>query len=209
MYKTNKYRLPLLKIISVTSAKKTFSMRFAFLESEKEVNVTWALEMFKTLLKDQENMLNVIIIDRHTALMNSVAKVFPTSYALLCQYHITKKVRSRLKPVVGNKQIKDEDKKMVKPDVVLETIMDAWKGILKLSTKDLYVAFIMDFRSVSAKQPDFLKYIESTILDQVKEKIFCSLTDRVRHLYNTTTNIVESAHSALKNWLGDSKGDFL
>lgn len=87
-------------------------MGFAFLESEKEGNVTWALEMCKTLLKDQENLSNVTITDQNTALINSVAKVFPTSYTLLFQYHITKK-------------IKGEDIKMVKPGVVLEKIMDA------------------------------------------------------------------------------------
>ncbi|XP_058783103.1 uncharacterized protein LOC131657758 [Vicia villosa] len=38
-YKTNKYLLSLLKIISVTSTEKSFSVGFAFLESEKEVNV--------------------------------------------------------------------------------------------------------------------------------------------------------------------------
>lgn len=71
-------------------------------------------------------MLNVILTDRDTTLMNSIAKVFPTSYALLCKYHITKNVRSRLKSTVGTKQIKDEDGKMVKPSVVLEKIIDAW-----------------------------------------------------------------------------------
>ncbi|XP_050889945.1 uncharacterized protein LOC127095276 [Lathyrus oleraceus] len=111
-YKTNKYRLPLLEIVGVTSMEKTFSVGFVFLESEKEVNVTWASEMCKNLLKNQENMPNVIVTGRDTALMNSVAKVFPTSYTL----H--------------------------------------------------------------------------------------------RHLGNITTNIVKFAHSTLKKWLGDSKGDF-
>lgn len=58
-------------------------MIFAFLESEKEVNITRALEMCKTLLKDQENTPNVIVIDRGTTLMNSFAK--GVSYIL----HIT------------------------------------------------------------------------------------------------------------------------
>lgn len=84
MYKTNKYRLPLLEIIGVTFTKKNFSMRFAFLESEKEINVTRALEMCKTLLKDQENMLNAIVTDRDITVMNSIAKSFPISYTLLC-----------------------------------------------------------------------------------------------------------------------------
>lgn len=96
-YKTNKYKLPLLKIIGVTSTEKTFLVEFAFLKSEKEVNVTWTLEMCKTLSKDQENMLNVIVTDRDIAMMNSIAKVCPTSYALLCRYHITKNVSNQLK----------------------------------------------------------------------------------------------------------------
>ncbi|XP_050890067.1 uncharacterized protein LOC127095416 [Lathyrus oleraceus] len=120
-YKTNKYRLPLLEM------------------SEKEENVTWALEVCRTLLKDQGEMPKVIVISDN-ALMNSVAKVFPTSNALLYRYHMTKNVRSRVKPAV-------------------------------------------------------------------KEKIVFAWTDKVRHLGNTTTNRVESAHATLKNWLENSKND--
>lgn len=60
---------------------------------------------------------------------------------------------------------------------------------------------------VREKYPDLWKYVESRILDQVKEKIFCAWTDQVRHLGNTTTNQVESAHATLNNWSRNSKGD--
>ncbi|XP_050875905.1 uncharacterized protein LOC127079564 [Lathyrus oleraceus] len=122
------------------------------------------------MLKDQVEMLKVIVTDRVTALMNLIAKVFPTSYALLCRYHITKNARSRVKPTVRTKQIESEDGKMVKAGVVVEKIMDALNRI-------------------------------------VKEKIVCACTNKVRHLRNTTTNRVESAHATFKNWLGNSKGD--
>src|SRR3954464_8259643 len=69
-YKTNKYRLPLLEIVDVTSTDKTFSVGFAFLECEKEENITWALGICKSLLVDQKVMPNVIVIDRDNALMN-------------------------------------------------------------------------------------------------------------------------------------------
>ncbi|XP_058783561.1 uncharacterized protein LOC131658266 [Vicia villosa] len=88
----NKYRLPLLEIVGVTSTEKTFLVRFAFLESEKEDNVTWALDICKSLLKDPQNMPSVIVTDRDNTLMNAVGSMFPTSYALLCRYHITKNV---------------------------------------------------------------------------------------------------------------------
>lgn len=71
-YKTNKYKIRLLEIVGVTSTKMVFSVGFAILESEKEENVTWALEMCKTILKNQENVPQVTIINRNTTLMNFV-----------------------------------------------------------------------------------------------------------------------------------------
>ncbi|XP_050908699.1 protein FAR-RED ELONGATED HYPOCOTYL 3-like [Lathyrus oleraceus] len=94
MYKINKYKLPLLEIIGVTFIKMTFSVGFVFLENGKGENVSWTLEVCQVMLKDKKYMPKVIVTDRDITLMNSVAKVFPTSYTLLCRHHITKNVRS-------------------------------------------------------------------------------------------------------------------
>lgn len=75
-YKIINYRLALLEIVGVTSMKVTFLVDFAFSESEKENNVTWTLEVCKTMLKDQENMSRVIVTDCDIALMNLVTTVF-------------------------------------------------------------------------------------------------------------------------------------
>lgn len=95
-------------------------------------------------------MPQVIITVHDTALMNSVATVFSTSSVLLCKYHIIKKVRSRLKPVVGTKQVKGEDGKIVKPGVVVENIMDAWSSIINYSTEALYAEYVIHFKSERA-----------------------------------------------------------
>lgn len=144
----------------------------------------------------------------HCTDKNSVAKMFPSSPTLLSKYHITKNVRSRVKHVVGLKQVKHDDGKLVKPGVVVENIMDAWNSIINSSTEKLYAKFILHFMSVYTIYPDFLKYVVGTILDQVKEKIFCVWTNQVQNFGNTITNRVGLAHARLKNWLGNSKGDF-
>lgn len=94
------------------------------MESGKDDNVIWPLEVCQIMLKDQENMTKFIVTDRDTALTNSVAKVFSTSYVLLCMYHITKNMRGSLKPAAGTKQVNGEDEKMVKASVILKSIMD-------------------------------------------------------------------------------------
>ncbi|XP_058757177.1 uncharacterized protein LOC131630415 [Vicia villosa] len=120
-------------------------------------------------------MPKAVVTDQNIALMNAVTKVFPSSNALFCRYHITTNVRSQVKPTIGTKQVEVEGAKLVK--------------------------------KVYEKYPALLKYIESTILDQLNEKIVCAWTDNVQDLENTTTDKVESAHASLKNWLGNSKGD--
>lgn len=117
-------------------------------------------------------------------------------------------MKNKLKPSIGIKKIKGEDEKLVKDGVLVERIMDSWNGIINSSKNELYVEYAMQLRRVCARYPKFLKYIESIILDQVKDKIVCALTNQVRHLGNTTTNRVESAHATLKNWLGSNKYDF-
>lgn len=86
--------------------------------------------------------------------------------------------------------------------------LHSWNSIINSSTEELYANFVLYFRSVCAIYPDLLKYVEDIILDQVKEKIVCAWTNQVQHFDNTTTNIVESAHTRLNNWLGYSKGKF-
>lgn len=82
--------LPLLEIVGVTSTEMTYSIDFAFLECEKEDNVIWTLEMCHNLLKDSKNISQVIVTNCNTSQMKSIVKIFPSSYALLCRYHITK-----------------------------------------------------------------------------------------------------------------------
>lgn len=110
------------------------------------------------MLKDKKDTPKFIITNRDTTLMNLVTKVFPTSYTLLCRYHITKNVKSRLKPAVGTTKFKGEDKKMVKASVIVERIMNAWNVIINSSMEELYANVVILFRKVCEKYTNLLKY---------------------------------------------------
>lgn len=97
---------------------------------------------------------------------------------------------------------------MVKPIEILEHIKEAWISIINSSTKELYVTYVTQLISVCTISI-FLKYVESKILNKMKEKIICAWSDHIRHLANTTTNKVESTHATLKNWLKNSKRNFV
>jgi hypothetical protein len=45
------------------------------------------------LLKDLDNIQKIVVTNRDTALINIVAKIFPTFTHSLCWYHVLKNVR--------------------------------------------------------------------------------------------------------------------
>jgi hypothetical protein len=66
---------------------------------------------------------------------------------------------------------------------------------------------VTEFKERCAQWPEFVQYVESTVLGPVKEKFVRVWTDKVIHLGNTTTNMVESSHARLKKYLLSSLGD--
>ncbi|TYH42281.1 hypothetical protein ES332_D11G053800v1 [Gossypium tomentosum] len=92
MYKTNKYDLPFVQIVGVTSTNKTFSIAFFFIINEKEENYNWALTCLKLTLEECMYQ-RVIVTDRELALMNACQQVFPDATRLLCRWHITENIK--------------------------------------------------------------------------------------------------------------------
>lgn len=50
-YKTNKFGMPLLNIVGITSTYRTFNSAFAFLHNEEFSSYNWALEKFAEIVK--------------------------------------------------------------------------------------------------------------------------------------------------------------
>jgi len=76
-YKTNKYRLPLLEVVGVTSIGLTFSAAFVLMATKRQNNFIWALQRLRGLFLRQDVYPTVIVSDRDLALMNAIEVVFP------------------------------------------------------------------------------------------------------------------------------------
>lgn len=97
----------------------------------------------------------MIVTNHDMLLMNYVIDIFPTSHVFLCRYHITNNVRGRINGNFGNKPIKGEDEKMVKPSQIL--IIDVWNVIINSFTYELYVECVIQLRNVCSKYSDFFE----------------------------------------------------
>ena len=95
-YKTNKYRLPLLHIVGMTSLNSQFSAGFCFLKEEKQKDYMWALSKLAAILTP-ETRPAVIVTDLEVSLMAAIDKIFPSSSHMMCTWHINKNIMSKCK----------------------------------------------------------------------------------------------------------------
>ncbi|XP_052727423.1 PKS-NRPS hybrid synthetase cheA-like [Vigna angularis] len=193
-YKTNKYRLPLLEIVGVTSTGLTFTAAFALLSSERQSNFTWALERFKGLLLTSEGGPRVIITDIDLALINAINNVFPETYQMLCTFHIAKNVRAKCKMLVDKVESVD-------------VLMEVWQNVMDCDDQSMFSAYVHRLEYASSAWPLFFDYVNRTWIIPYKTYFVKAWTNKVMHLGNTTTNRVESAHWNLKRLLGSTIGD--
>ncbi|XP_038711743.1 PKS-NRPS hybrid synthetase CHGG_01239-like [Tripterygium wilfordii] len=193
-YKTNKYRLPLLQIVGVTSTKKTFSVCFCYMSAEKEENYVWALNCFKDLFETV--LAGVFICDREIALMNALKTVFPNAKNMLCRVHVSKNVLSNC---VGLFKIKAE----------FDDFMSCWSTVMHSKTLADFDKAVNDMQNKFKAHPKALAYVNDSWLSKYRSYFVAAWVDQFFHLGNTTTNRVESSHSKLKKYLSNSVGGFV
>ncbi|KAH1203172.1 hypothetical protein GmHk_17G049485 [Glycine max] len=194
IYKTNRYRLPLLDFVGVTPTRMTFSTGFAYLEGERVNNLVWALERFRGLFLINDRLPIFIVTDRDLALMNALKIVFSECTNLLCRFHIDKNVKAKCKSLIGQKNAR-------------EYVMDSWGTLVDCPSEQQFPEHLQRFQVVCSPWPMFVDYVCETWIVPHNEKFITAWTNKVMHLGNTTTNRVESAHWALKRVLQNSVGD--
>ena len=191
-YKTNRYKLPLLHIVGVTSTDISFSAGFALLSSEKEEQYIWALRMFRESLA-KDNMPSTIVTDREIALMNALAIVFPDTKFLLCRWHIRNDVKAYIRKNV-------ENKKLWKP------LLDKWKWITYSENESDVDRLLLEVNELSVVVYEYMKNIW---LDKYKEMFVEAWVKNVLHLGNTSTSRVEGVHGVLKKWIESASADLV
>jgi hypothetical protein len=174
-YKTNRFQVPLLEIVGVTSTELTFTVAFAFLDSVRIDNFTWALQKLRGLFLRDDSISKVIVTDKDPVLMNAIEFVFPSSHNLLCRFHMSINVRPKCKTLVSPKE------KNV-------NVLAAWSDLINSHDEVEYVQRLQHFEELCADYPIFLEYVKNIWLIPHKEKFVSAWTDRVMHLGNTTTN---------------------
>ena len=197
-YKTNRFRMPLLNILGITSLHKNFWIGFCFLRNEAEPDFRWVLLCIRTLYRRIGlRGPKVILTDRAWALINALGPVFPDCQHLLCLWHIKKDVQSYCQPSFES----DEEWKAWEAD---------WLALINSSTPAAYDTAWGSFQDKwNEKYLLLTEYLEKTWLRPWKRQFVKAWTDCVTHFNTIVTSRAEGSHHVLKQALGTSGGDLL
>ncbi|XP_057443874.1 uncharacterized protein LOC130736031 [Lotus japonicus] len=176
-YKTNKFQIPLLEMVGLTSTGLTYSIAFCYMTRERTPDYVWALECMKSLLADPARLPGVIVTDRELALLSVVQNIFPEATHLLCLFHINKNVEAKCKLWVDTTDFK-------------ALVMQKWNEVVYAETATQFEEEWSDMCDMCKDHPKFTSYIYDTWLVH-KEKFVKA----------------ESAHASLKKMLRNGKGN--
>ena len=195
-YKTNKYSMPLLDMVGVDAAQRSFCIAFAFLSGETEEDYTWALERLRSLYEQCNTALpSIVLVDRCLAVINAASALFPSAAVLLCLWHANKAVLARCQPAFPEAEKWKE-------------FYNFWHSIINSPTEEDYAKRLAEIQQKYL--PQHLKevgYIKETWLVPYKEKLVRAWVDQSTHFGNTATSRVEGIHALLKSYLRRSTFD--
>ncbi|KAL5165701.1 Protein FAR1-RELATED SEQUENCE 5 [Glycine soja] len=168
IYKTNRYRLPLLDFVGVTPIGMTFSASFAYVEGERVNNLVWALQRFRGLF-----------LKTYQALMNAMKAVFPDCTNLLCSFHINKNVKTKCKALIVQKNAWDY-------------VMDCWGCLTDCPSEQQFDECLKKFEMACAPWPMFADYVEfahSSLKRLLQNSLgdLCSVWDAMNNMIRCST----------------------
>ncbi|KAG5565701.1 hypothetical protein RHGRI_001574 [Rhododendron griersonianum] len=191
-YKTNKYKMPLLDIIGVSSFNSSFYSCFAFLAKEGKGDYIWALQNFSKILGPTCHP-SVIVSDRELALMNAIRVVFPSTVNLLCVWHIEKNILANCKSY-----FETQDN--------WTTFLTTWNQVISSQDEQAFNEAWKLFELLYREKEKVLCYIRKTWLP-FKERFVHAWTENCSHFGNRVSSRAEGAHAKLKQYLQVSTGD--
>jgi len=191
-YKTNRFGMPLLSVVGVTSLNTTFFSCFVFMKEESEADYDWGLRQVAKLFEGMD-MPQVIATDRELALIRAIESNFPQTRHLLCLWHIEKNVLAKCKGYFNS-------------NGEFETFLKMWTAVVRSRNVEEFEKALQNIKDSIGDQHQALCYIQDTWLPY-RERFVHAWTDRYLHFGATVTSRVEGAHAVIKRYLHVSTGD--
>jgi hypothetical protein len=198
-YKTNRYNMPLFNICALTGNNLVIQVGLAFMSGEKKEDYIWVMEQLREVMV-KEGILEpeVMVTDRELALMTTIDTIFPSTYHILCRWHVNMNVVAKTKGFFPP-PVKHGATTTRHPS--FQSFLCDWNKLLYSATEQQYEERLAQFKVDHPVRA--VEYVDKTWLCW-KEKIVTFWLNNVRHFGHFTTSPIEGCHAGLKQALQKS-----
>ena len=169
---TNKFHMPIFAIIIMDENGKNQLLSFCFLPGKKEKDI---IDYFEFLKTNGQNLVRMFICDRCTAQVSAISHCFPSSHIIFCINHIRRNIDQNF----GNGEIS----KFFKLAINTKMPVDSFLEIINAHIQNESTIHIQSLK-------DLIKSID---------RWYPTITDKMNHCGNFTTNRIEGEFGILKN----------
>ena len=197
-YKTNRFNIPLLNIIGITSLGKNFWVAFCFLRNEKEGDFRWVMRCIRALYRRLGlRGPKIVLTDRALAVINALRDIFPDTKHLLCFWHVNKAVQAYCRLAFETEE-------------EWEQFYNDWLALVNSLTPDDFDTAWNNFKTKwNDKYWRLVDYLDDTWFRLLKTRFVSAWTNEVMHFNTLVTSRGEGSHAVLKRAFGTSSGDLL
>lgn len=220
-YKTNKFDMPLVDVLGVDNMGKSFSVAFAFLDSEIEENYLAVVRKISSLYK--EGLFPSIIgTDCELALLRAIDLTFPAirTKRFLCFWHISKNVLVNCKGKFPTLERWEEFSKGFAAVVHASTdwqyldLLEEFQDEFHWNNGELWSiestnASPEELQVVATKnlEREAVVYVMGQWLNPYSQYFVRAWVDQYFNGGLGSTSRLEGAHHILKNWIGKPTKD--
>jgi hypothetical protein len=160
-FNTNRIKLPLINVLSVTNTGHSFIFAFCFMTSESSDNWGFTLQCLERVVYENLPLPRVVLADQGLGLRSVFASVWPMAVLQFCEWHAAQNIKARL----AKQRYKREER---------DKLMDlVWKYLWSASESELEVNRT---QLKSAMKPAECEYIEKYWVPKEKQLVRVYIT---------------------------------
>ena len=108
-FSPNRFNMPVADLCGVDNFGRNILFGFAIINNSTEDTYVWMMRNFQQIMeRDPE----VVYSDQEQAIVNSIAKIFPTSTHNLCAWHISRNLCNHYRSLNDKKKASSDDKEI-------------------------------------------------------------------------------------------------
>lgn len=204
-YKSNKFKMPFLHIVGMTSMGTTYDVAYCFMPDEKKPSYIFAVQALRELLLEKCGISpKIVLTDDCRELKDALAAIFPNLCQRLCIWHLNKHVQTEAVLAWDRRDGVTEEEKDAIDEKRLGYIY-RWDTLKNLETEEQFDKEWESIKEDYAAYPALLQYMEVNMLPKKEQwaECFC-------RFYPTfgqqATSRLEGSHCTLKTNLSIQTG---